>query len=624
MARTPSTPSGLVASAATIDLATYNGHSASYASPADYSSIGAGPTQWQSECYRHYRICGEASYAANFLARAVKRAKLTSDDQRTNALLDLLYSGSQSESAFLERLALQLVIAGEAFIIGRAPTPAEKRANPALGNEMWEVVSVSELVRSGGSLAVQYRAVGSPGGTVPIPLKSTDAAIRVWTADPEQRYEAHSPFKSMLPVLGEIEDATKRIHAQYVSRLTGNGILMLPQGIEFEQPGGRRDPNQAGAFLRNLVDVAKAAIANPDSPSARLPVVTMVPDELLGKAEWLTFWSELDATTVENRREAIRRFALGMDLPPEQVLGMGGQTDGQHSGSNHWNVWAIEESTITMHVEPILDSIVASINTHYLRPALRQAFSPIGYDTTRLRLRPDRSKEAIELHDRGALSARVMRAENGFDEEDAPDRDERIEFLLWRLANGSANPAQVQAALSELGVNLPLAAVEGESATGPVEAQPPGENNDPAVTPTTTPSIADHPSRPSTPDSLVASVSDNEALMVACEAVVFRMLERAGAKLIRAHFGRKPPVTDPADAEYIDPMTAYLTLRPTGKLTMDSLLADHGSFAISVLSFVTDRPADLSSNLATYVARCVRHGHPHTREGMAEFLQEAS
>src|SRR6478752_8512526 len=37
------------------------------------------PTQdWQSECYRHYGICGEARYAARFFGNAVSRAVLSS------------------------------------------------------------------------------------------------------------------------------------------------------------------------------------------------------------------------------------------------------------------------------------------------------------------------------------------------------------------------------------------------------------------------------------------------------------------------------------------------------------------------------------------------------------------
>ena len=50
------------------------------------------------------------------------------------------------------------------------------------------------------------------------------------------------------------------------------------------------------------------------------------PDDAIDKPRLLTFWSELDAATMELRNEAIRRFALGMDLPPEQVLGMSGNT----------------------------------------------------------------------------------------------------------------------------------------------------------------------------------------------------------------------------------------------------------------------------------------------------------
>ena len=114
----------------------------------------------------------------------------------------------------------------------------------------------------------------------------------------------------------------------------------------------------------------------------------------------------------------VRRFALGMDLPPEQVLGMssnGGTGGGNSNGVSHWGAWQVEESTIKLHIEPMLDTIVSALTLGYLRPALGDNDDAvIVYDTSALRLRPDRSKEAFELYDRGLLSVDALLRENGF------------------------------------------------------------------------------------------------------------------------------------------------------------------------------------------------------------------
>jgi len=68
----------------------------------------------------------------------------------------------------------------------------------------------------------------------------------------------------------------------------------------------------------------------------------------------MTFWTELDAQSKDMRAEAITRFAVGMDPPAEQILGMSANSG---TGREQWclslGAWQIEESTIKMFVEPM-------------------------------------------------------------------------------------------------------------------------------------------------------------------------------------------------------------------------------------------------------------------------------
>src|SRR5690348_5857657 len=121
------------------------------------------------------------------------------------------------------------------------------------------------------------------------------------------------------------------------------------------------------------------------------------------------------------RSDAIRRFALGMDLMPEDVLGSSGLAvtgAGGSAGSvNHWGVWVNEEKTIANHAEPALDEFVGVLTVSVLRLIVSDTKLVIAYDSKTLRMKQDRSKESMELYDRGLVSGEVVVRENGFDPE---------------------------------------------------------------------------------------------------------------------------------------------------------------------------------------------------------------
>lgn len=477
---------------------------------------------WQGEAYRHYGICGEARFGAQFFGHALSRAVLgvgiVDDGQivlqnsgRAAAQLAELFNGKDGQKQMLEAIGIHFTIAGECYLVGREH----------MGNEVWEIVSCIEMQATGDTWRIDYG-----NGVPPIDLTEDDVVIRLWLPHPARKLEADSPFRTLLPILQEIEWLTRHIHAQVTSRLAGAGILMMPQSMTFPPPPETEDgqkvetTNDADSFMLTLADAMMTPIADPGSPAALVPIVVTAPDEAIDKAKLMHFWSELDAQSLALRSEAIRRFALGMDLPPEQILGMssnGGTGGGTSNGVSHWGAWQIEESTIKMHVEPMLDAVVNSLTVGYLRPALgARDKSMVVYDTSGLRLRPDRSREAFELYDRGRLKVEALMRETGFSPDDIPDPEEFKLWLLVKVASGSATPEQVQAALSALGVDLQL--------TPPTELEPTREAR-PA------PSLEDHPNEPRTPEE--------SALVVASEALVFRALERAGNRL--RNTGARPP-----------------------------------------------------------------------------------
>jgi hypothetical protein len=540
---------------------------------------------WQQECYRHYAICGEARYAAQFFGHAVSRAVLAAADivdgeivEQTSGpaydALNDLFSGKDGQTQVLHAVGVHLTIAGECYLVGRAD------------GDLWEVLSCMEVQVTGDSWQVNYHD-GSPI----VDLTEDDVVIRIWLSNPAKHMEADSPFRSLLPILSEIEWLTRHVFAQISSRLAGAGILLMPQGMTFPPPPAQDGKevaasSDAEAFMLTLADTMMAPLTDPGSAAAMVPIVVTAPDDAIDKPRLLTFWTELDSEVMGLRGEAIRRFALGVDLPPEQVLGMSsnsGTGGGTSNGVSHWGAWQIEESTIKLHVEPMLDTIVNALTMGYLRPTIESLTALVVYNTAALRLRPDRSKEAFELYDRGLLSVAALFRENGFDISDLATEEEFHRWLLVKAASGSTTPEQVEAAMEQLGVDL----LPGPNQAKPRQARP-------------VPSLEDHPTRPRTPAE--------SALVAASEALVFRALERAGNRL-RQSVAKPPGV--PA-------YETHLFVTTNGNATR--LLEDAWSCAPQVLDGIAD-PDVVVPLLNSYCQSLLQGQVPHERERLRNWLK---
>jgi hypothetical protein len=546
---------------------------------------------WQSECYRHYSICGEARFSAKFFGHSVSRAVLHAaevvkgvshqlDAGPASDALDALFNGRDGQTQMLDALGTHLTIAGEAYLVGRAVDDIDT----------WEIVSCLEMQVAGTAWQINY------GNGLPIiQLTEDDVVIRIWLPSPARRIEADSPFRALLPILSEIEWLTRHVFAQITSRLAGSGILIMPQGMTFPPPpeqvatdgssGGPQPANDADAFMRTLADAMMSPIDDPSSPSAIVPIVITAPDDTIDKPRLMKFWSDLDSNAQGLRTEAIRRFALGMDLPPEQVLGMSGTTRTDSGGTiSHWGAWQVEESTIKLHIEPMLDVIVNALTVGYLRPAIDDDTALVGYDATALRLRPDRSKEAFELYDRGLISATALLRENGFDADDTPASEEFQHWLLVKIASGSATPEQVQSALGALGVKL-----------GPVTGE---------VTRETRPD----------PDAGRSSHPAPHTRRVCAGSC------RRGTRFSRVGAGREPAPTKCGQAAWSAAYETHVYVKANG--TAEKLLDDAWSCAPQVLDGIAD-PAVVVPVLSSYCASLLKEQSPHRRERLVNWLRLA-
>lgn len=553
-------PQGLIASARRLDLRGKD------------KKVNISKQGWQQRCWYFYDIIGEYYYSMNWVGNLLSRAKLivTRDGKAVNSglaneAIDGLFGGKLAQAEMLRQLGVHLSVAGEGYVIGLTQ-----------GNDpdKWMVASNLRLNKAGQVWSLDGKPLDNP------------LVIQVFRPHPLDPKQATSASRPVLPILSELEGLSKRASADIDSRLTGAGLILFPSEVDFastpvqtEGDGSQEVRAGVDGIQDMLIEAASTAIQNQESAAAKVPIAMTMQGDQIANVRHITFWSDFDDQMIELRKEAIRRLALGLDMPPEALTGTGDM--------NHWNAWQLEEAAIKVHTEPLLQLICSGLTTAYLWSFLEEGGLSkeearryrIDADTTELRLRPNRSKEAQELYDRGALSLATMLRENGFEPEDKMGDEELRTWFLRKVASGSTTPELVAEALRQL--EVPISAnVEAE----PTEARP-------------TPSLEEHPSQDIPNDGVPPE------LVAVGSALVYRALERAGNRL--KNRGAKPPSGVPAAELYLH--------MPYSTSTIDELLEDAWG-ACEPLG------VDCPERLDAYTRSLLASRTPPSREGLARYL----
>ena len=449
---------------------------------------------WQNEAWGYYDTIGELRYATNWFSNALSRAELYAAEVMPDGTRKRLTSGPEAEivdaifgdngTEMLKEFGKHYFVPGEWYLVGR---------KDGFGREKWEVYSSKEVryindvweIKPGGSRAEVIR------------LTKKDFIDRMWKAHPTSHHEPDSPVRAILPNLREINSLTMHISAQTNSRLYTGELAFFPSEIELPRPvNAPPDLNNAEALMALLQEAMAASVRAPGTPESLVPIILTMPGEFIEKVSKMSFWTELDEKATEMREKAIARMALGLDMPPEVLTGT--------AGLNHWGSWQVEESSIKAHIEPALDTITALLTESLIVPTRDPDDTRrivVAYDTSKLRMRPNRSKEAIELWEHGMISSEALLRETGF-AGDVPTPEDRKLFILLKMASGSATPEMVALAAQLLGVS---------------QVQPLGVDMREARP---DPSLEDHPVR-----------EIPELDLGALRVVMMRAMERAGNKL---------------------------------------------------------------------------------------------
>jgi hypothetical protein len=389
------------------------------------SSSGSG---WQTTAWDLYEEVPEVRYAASWISNAMAGATLFAgrrlpdgtiehapDDSRAAELVRSIAGGVDGQSELLGQFGTHLTVAGEGWLI-----IVPDRESDDFADDRWHVLSTEEVSQQRGKIKAtidgndveipEYDPESPPEADAPV-------AIRVWEPSPRRHLEATSPVRSSLVILEELRLLNAAVAAVARSRVTGRGVLLVPAGTRFPATPGQEQPEDS--LLDVFVEVASTAIKDPQSAAATVPIVLEVPGDLISGVKWLTFESGFDDLLLRLRDEAIRRFAAGVDLPAEVLLGM---TD-----ASHWGIWALQAEALKLGVEPRLGTVAHALTDWWLRPILEDEGAPdadqwmVWWDTSALRTSSNKGATALEAYKLGLISGEAARRETGFTEADKPE-----------------------------------------------------------------------------------------------------------------------------------------------------------------------------------------------------------
>lgn len=475
-----------------------------------------GSTAWQAEGWRLYDITGQLRFVANWVGNSVSRCRLyvaevddagepgdAAADPDVAALAAGPLGQGPAKDEALRLLGINLFVPGEAYIIAEADAGSD-------GDDLWYVVSGRQIRRLGNDIVIRRSQL--VGGGDMIYREGVDLILRVWTPHPADTDEPDSPTRSAIPDLRELEAIRKREFAELDSRLTGAGLLPLPEGIAFPHLEG--DPPGVDSFTKMLTRYMGTSLQDRSSAEAMVPIAFTVPGEFIDKIKQVTFWSELSAQLLPMRQAAVVSLAQSLDIPAEILLG---QAD-----SNHWSAWMISEDAISTQIVPVLSRIAEALTTGYLQAALkRMGRDPNAYvyafDVAPLTTRLNRAADALNYHQEGLISDEAAVEAGAFRPDQMPTGTERLRRLAEKLV--LANPALLADAIVRDLVGLgpvppPLPIPAPPAVPEPAGPQPaPAPATNPESPPTETPQT-------------------EAALLAVCNLATVRAMGLAGSRLV--------------------------------------------------------------------------------------------
>lgn len=488
---------------------------------------------WQADAWDMLDLVGELRYYVGWRSSSASRVRLIAseldpdtglptgecENDRVNEIAKAIAGGPLGQGQLLKRGTECLTVPGEfwvAIIINDS------------GEEQWVVLTADEIKRKGQDVEITL-----PDGSKHEIDTSRDTMFRVWNPRPRKASDADSPVRSTLDSLREIVRTTKTISNASKSRLIGNGVVFVPQEMSLPPVSplssgpGESEGDESRPAVQQLQEllwqVANTAYDDEDSMAALIPMFATVPGDQVKNVSHLKFDNSVTDIAIKTRNDAIARLAMGLDVSPERLLGLG-------TNSNHWTAWAIGDEDVRLHIVPPVEVICNALTDQVLSRMLVAEGIPnpekyvLWHDASVLTADPDKTDEATNAFDRGAITAEAYREFLGLGDT-GYDLSTLEGWQEWAKDRVSVDPALsdkpfVKGLLMSIGtldsVDMPSPPPAIDQAPPP----PPGTE----VNPQQEPQTENNPP----PDQQQAAVLSSEDALV--EVMVNRALELAGKR----------------------------------------------------------------------------------------------
>lgn len=388
---------------------------------------------WQLRALSYYDMIGEIRFASQFYAKLLSRARFYPARQRENGQTEPIESGPPVELMHRiqdpggGRSRLQYDYGRMMFVTGEGVLFASERDEVPEWRFLWkDEVRYNETVQRWERVRFDKQSYSPP---------EYGTAYRLWTPHPRHSDEADSPLRSVMDIAEELLILTLAVRSTAVSRMV-NGIMVFPTELDFASQSenylGDEDPLSGATFMNDWIEHSENAVENPGSAEARVPFGLMGPHEYIDRVRWIpTHDAQTDYMERELRKEAVHRLALGMDFPPEFLLGM---TD-----SNHWTARQVVFDMWRSYGSPVAERFADDISDSYLRPALQEEGYDgwedviVTFDDSQVVIAPDRTEDADKALDRAAIGFSAYRELKGIPESMAPTEEEQELLISMKL-----------------------------------------------------------------------------------------------------------------------------------------------------------------------------------------------
>lgn len=444
---------------------------------------------WQARSERYYDTVGEIWYASQFYGR-ISKIDWFVEKQAADGTWQRLETPSGADAAIVaewERIqdanggvgSLFGAMGRLRFLVGEYWLVVRWDNDRATGKvvETWEVRDRHEVKVTEGSggqtiklgpdgKGAEYKVWETPWQQAP----GEAFAWRMWRPHPVRSNEGDAPMRAVLDLCEELLLLRRAIRARARSRIPA-GVALLPREAF---PGNVPRDNEADPMknpvTKRLVESLITPLSDESDPASLVPTFLWVGQEFIDKfVTWQMSANEKGAAGYPESRirdELVVSIARGLDFPMEYLTGQG--------SSNHWTGWLIDDQMWKGHLQPVTQDIADDFTSVVLRPRW-QAFTQtpegyrLGYDPHALIVRPDRAKDSKDLYTLGVIGGEAVREANAFDEDDAPDEQERLDMLDFvgkaRIATGdAASTTDTQSPPVQASASGPLMWLDGAAA----------------------------------------------------------------------------------------------------------------------------------------------------------------